>query len=45
MPRDVIAHAARQKGMTVDEFTSYYDAMWLYDGAEGAYLTFVPKTA
>ena len=42
LPGDVVERAAKQKGMTTEQFVDVYVVEFLYDGIEGGFFRFVP---
>jgi len=44
VPCEVVEKEARRRNMTIDEFVANFKVEWLYNGFEGAWARFIPKT-
>lgn len=43
LPGDVVERAAKQRGLTTEQFVDRYAVEFLYDGIEGGFFRFVEK--
>ncbi len=44
VPCEVVGKEARRHNMTIDEFVANFKLEWLFNGFEGAWARFIPKT-
>lgn len=44
VPCEVVEKEARRRSMTIGEFVTHFRVEWLFNGFEGAWARFVPKS-
>jgi len=44
VPREVVEKEARRLGLSIKQFVSHYRIQWLFNGFEGAWARFVPRS-